>query len=135
MKGWGTRRSSYGSPTPLPDEARGTRSCVSVSRWLGVKRLEEPAAQAEAAAGPSAQEQTLARRFLLVVGAGYLLAQLVLFSYHRAPGWDESVYLSQVMPGAQAFFFAPSRARGIMLLIAPAARLGGTVGAVRLSLV
>jgi hypothetical protein len=97
--------------------------------------MEEPAAQAETATAPSAREQTLARRFLIVVGAGYLLVQLVLFSYHRAPGWDESVYLSQVMPGAKAFFFAPSRARGITLLIAPAAGLGGTVGAVRLSLV
>jgi hypothetical protein len=97
--------------------------------------VEDPAAQTETATGPSAREQTLARRFLLVLGAGYLLLQLVLFSYHRAPGWDESVYLSQVMPGAKAVLFAPFRARGITLLIAPAAKLGGTVGAVRLSLV
>jgi hypothetical protein len=102
---------------------------------LGVKRMEDPAAQAEIATEPSAREQRLARRFLVIVGGAYLLLQLVLFSYHRAPGWDESVYLSQILPGTKAMFFASFRARGITLLIAPAARLGGTVGAVRLSLV
>ena len=88
-----------------------------------------------AASGPSARERNFALLFLLAVGAVYLLVQLLLFSYHRAPGWDESVYLSQVMPGAKAAFFGAFRARGITLLIEPAARLGGTVGAVRLYLV
>jgi 4-amino-4-deoxy-L-arabinose transferase-like glycosyltransferase len=72
---------------------------------------------------------------LLGVGLAYLVAQLTLFSWHRAPGWDEAVYLSQVMPGTKAVFFAPSRARGITLLVAPAAKLFGTVGSVRLSLI
>lgn len=69
------------------------------------------------------------------MGLAYLGAQLTLFTWHRAPGWDEAVYLSQVMRGTKAVFFAPSRARGITLLIAPAAKLVGTVGSVRFSLV
>ena len=101
----------------------------------GSEPLADPAATEGTPAGPSTAEQALARRSLIVVGAGYLLVQLLLFSYHRAPGWDESVYLSQVMPGAKAAFFGAFRARGITLLIAPAAGLGGTVGAVRLYLV
>jgi hypothetical protein len=62
----------------------------------------------------------------------YLVAQLLLFDLHRAPSWDEAVYLSQVSPGLPATVFAPSRARGITLLVAPVALSGGSVEATRL---
>ena len=68
------------------------------------------------------------------MGAGYLLAQLVLFSARRAPSWDEAIYLSQVAPGARALAFAPNRARGISLLVAPVLQLGGSLTAVRIFL-
>jgi len=73
-------------------------------------------------------------RLLILVGAGFFAAQLTLFSVHRAPSWDEAVYLSQVTPGARAVFFAPSRARGITLLVAPVTGLGGSIAAVRVFL-
>jgi hypothetical protein len=73
-------------------------------------------------------------RWLIAVGAGFFAAQLLLFSVHRGPSWDEAVYLSQVTPGAHAVFFAPSRARGITLLVAPVAGLGGSIAAVRVFL-
>jgi hypothetical protein len=92
------------------------------------------AAHPDVSVGPTTREEALARRLLLGVGAGYLLVQLALFSFHRAPRWDEAVYLSQVMPGAKAQFFAPFRARGITLLIAPVTWWGGSVAAVRLFL-
>lgn len=76
----------------------------------------------------------MARRLLLVVGASYLVAQLLLFSSDRAPSWDEAVYLSQVTPGVHAIAFAPSRARGISLLVAPITMAGGSVAAVRMFL-
>ena len=79
-------------------------------------------------------EARLARRLLLVVGASYLVAQLLLFSPSRAPSWDEAIYLSQVTPGVHAIAFAPSRARGISLLVAPITMAGGSVAAVRLFL-
>ena len=78
-------------------------------------------------------EQVLAWRLLVAVGVAYLVAQFALFSFSRPPGWDESVYLSQVLPGRDLAFDA-WRARGITLLIAPVTVLGGSVGQVRLFL-
>jgi hypothetical protein len=76
----------------------------------------------------------MARRLLVVVGAAYLAAQLLLFSSNRAPSWDEAIYLSQVTPGVDAIAFAPSRARGISLLVSPITMTGGSIRAVRLFL-
>ncbi len=66
------------------------------------------------------------------MAAAFLLAQLLLFDPHRAPSWDEAVYLSQVSPGVHATVFAASRARGITLLAAPVTLAGGSVLWVRL---
>jgi hypothetical protein len=96
--------------------------------------VTDPAAHLDGTEGPTAREEAFARRLLVAVGAGYLLMQFVLFSFHRAPRWDEAVYLSQVMPGTKAQFFAPFRARGITLLIAPITWSGGSIAAVRLFL-
>lgn len=84
---------------------------------------------------PDEEEIATARRLVVLVGLGYLMAQLVLFSLDRAPGWDEAIYLSQVTPGAEPLLFAPSRARGITFLVAPVLQLGGSVAQVRLLLV
>ena len=40
------------------------------------------------------------------MGGAYLLAQVLLFSPHRAPSWDEAVYLSQVSPHVLRHAFA-----------------------------
>jgi hypothetical protein len=83
---------------------------------------------------PSATgEQVIAWRLLVAVGLAYLVAQVVLFSSSRPPGWDESIYLSQVTPGRDLAFDA-WRARGITLLVAPVTVLGGSVQQVRLFL-
>ena len=85
--------------------------------------------------GPTGSlDPRLARRLLLLVGAAYLVAQLLLFSPSRAPSWDEAIYLSQVTPGVHPIAFAPSRARGITFLVAPVAVVGGSVATVRLFL-
>jgi hypothetical protein len=76
----------------------------------------------------------MARRLLVGVGAAYLIAQLLLFSSNRAPSWDEAIYLSQVTPAVDAISFAPSRARGISLLVSPITMAGGSIQAVRVSL-
>jgi hypothetical protein len=76
----------------------------------------------------------MARSLLAAVSVSYLLAQLLLFTPDRAPSWDEAIYLSQVTPGVPAIAFAPSRARGISLLVAPITMAGGSVPAVRLFL-
>jgi hypothetical protein len=71
---------------------------------------------------------------LVLVALVYLVAQLTLFSLERAPSWDEAVYLSQVTPETTATVFAPSRARGIVALVAPLALTGLPLAAVRAGL-
>ena len=80
------------------------------------------------------RDARMARRLLVAVGVAYLVAQLLLFPPDRAPSWDEAIYLSQVTPGVHVIAFAPSRARGISLLVAPITMVGGSVPAVRLFL-
>jgi len=82
------------------------------------------------------------RPFLTVSGAGLILVccgsvvvQSMLLPHGRPPGWDESVYLSQVTPGAEAAFFAGWRARGITILIAPAISAGASLGELRIYLI
>ena len=95
-----------------------------------MRRRSEEAARPE---DRRSREEVLAWRLLMAVGVVYLVAQVALFSSSRPPGWDESVYLSQVMPGRDLAFDA-WRARGITLLIAPVTVLGGSVEQVRLFL-
>jgi hypothetical protein len=89
----------------------------------------------ERRAGPAGPwNGRIARGLLVVVGAAYLVAQVVLFSPDRAPAWDEAIYLSQVTPGVQPVAFAPSRARGVSFLVAPVTMAGGSVSMIRLFL-
>ncbi|HEU4355170.1 MAG TPA: hypothetical protein VFT27_06230 [Actinomycetota bacterium] len=71
---------------------------------------------------------------LAIVGVLFLVAQLTLFSVQRAPSWDEALYLSQVDPQIAAMRFSASRARGIVLLIAPLSVAGAGLGAIRIYL-
>jgi hypothetical protein len=57
-----------------------------------------------------------------------------VISVDRPPGWDESIYLSQVTPEAEAMFLPAFRARGITYLVAPVTVAGGSVEHVRLFL-
>lgn len=76
---------------------------------------------------PSDADIAGARRLILLVGIGYLIAQLVAFSLDRPPSWDEAIYLSQVAPGAEPLPFVPSRARGVTFLAIPVLQLGGSL--------
>jgi hypothetical protein len=78
--------------------------------------------------------QLLARRALVVLGLVYLVAQLAVVGTDRAPRWDESIYLSQVMPDMDGLYFVPWHSRGITLLVAPVTSLGGSLEEVRLFL-
>ena len=68
-----------------------------------------------------------ARSPFVAVGVAYVFLQLVTTNVRRAPSWDEAIYLSQVWRGAPALPFAPSRARGIALLVAPASWTSGSI--------
>ncbi len=85
--------------------------------------------------GADPSTKRAARRLVILVGAVYLVAQLLLFPRSRGPSWDEAVYLSQVTKGVPAVGFAPSRARGITLLVAPVTASGGSLATVRLFLI
>lgn len=71
---------------------------------------------------------------LALVGALFLVAQLTVFSHQRAASWDEALYLSQVDPEIPALRFTASRARGIVLLVAPLSLAGVGIGTIRVSL-
>ncbi|MFJ9907213.1 hypothetical protein ACIRVK_30720 [Streptomyces sp. NPDC101152] len=58
---------------------------------------------------------------LAAVAGCFTLAQLVLVRPDLGLGWDEVVYVSQVGRQAPAAFFSAPRARGVSLLVAPAA--------------
>ena len=70
-----------------------------------------------------------------VIAGASAVVQIVVGSLHRAPSWDEAIYLSQVTRGAVALPFAASRARGITALVAPLASVGAPLWLVRLALV
>lgn len=71
---------------------------------------------------------------LAIAGAFFLIAQLMLFSFRRAASWDEALYLSQVDPEVAALRFTASRARGIVLLVAPLSLAGAGLGEIRIYL-
>lgn len=79
-------------------------------------------------------ERTLAWRLVIVAVLAYVVAQLILIPISRPPGFDESIYLSQVTPDAEPGVFLAWRARGITLLVAPITWLSGSVTAVRVFL-
>ncbi|MEW1723495.1 hypothetical protein [Streptomyces sp. NPDC093109] len=71
---------------------------------------------------------------LVAVAAAYTLVQLALLVAGAGLGWDETVYVSQVSPGADAAFFSAPRARGITYLVAPLTALTPSVEALRVYL-
>lgn len=91
-------------------------------------------AQRSDESGHPARERAFAWRLLVVIGVAYVVAQVVLIPLSRPPAWDETIYLSQVMPGIDPMVFEAWRARGIPLLVAPVTLLGGSVEDVRLFL-
>jgi hypothetical protein len=95
---------------------------------------DDAAVRSEDRGGSPLKERSLAWRLLVAVGLGYLIVQAALIPFTRPPGWDESIYLSQVTPGIHPMIFFASRARGITLLVAPVTWLGGSVTDVRLFL-
>ncbi|HSH33842.1 MAG TPA: hypothetical protein VLB31_09485, partial [Actinomycetota bacterium] len=76
-----------------------------------------------------------ASRSVWVIAGASAAVQIVAGSLHRAPSWDEAIYLSQVTRGAAALPFVASRARGITVLVAPLASVGVPLWLMRLALV
>ncbi len=68
-----------------------------------------------------------------LVGAGALFALLTLLvtGLERQLRWDEVTYLAQVTPGQPDVWFGPQRARGMTVVLLPAALLGASTTLVR----
>lgn len=94
-----------------------------------------PEEREEELGGHSDRERALARGLVILIGVAYLVIHLLFIPRTWPPGWDESVYLSQVTPGIEGVFFNPWHARGITLIVAPITWLGGSVADVRLYLI
>jgi hypothetical protein len=73
-------------------------------------------------------------RWSVAVACLYLIVELVVLPLHIPPGRDEAVYLSQVTRSVPATPFVASRARGIVLLVAPFTLAGIPLTAVRMIL-
>jgi len=97
-------------------------------------RNRPPEEHREGLQAPSARERRLADGCLLAIGIVSLLLHVLLIPRDWPAGWDESVYLSQVTPGIEGYFFMAWHARGITLIVAPVTYLGGSVADVRLFL-
>ncbi|WP_172381094.1 hypothetical protein [Streptomyces sp. MNP-20] len=69
--------------------------------------------------------------WLALVALAYAALQLTLVVPHMGPGWDETVYLSQVDPHRPAAFFSAPRSRGITFLTAPVPGVTGSTTALR----
>ena len=94
----------------------------------------EPTERQDESEGHSDRERALARGLVIAIGVVYLVIHLLLIPRDWPAGWDESVYLSQVTPGIEGYFFNAWHARGITLIVAPVTALGGSVADVRLFL-
>jgi hypothetical protein len=94
----------------------------------------EPKESQEESERHTDRERTFARGLVVAIGVVYLLLHVFLIPRDWPAGWDESVYLSQVTPGIEGYFFNAWHARGITLIVAPVTSLGGSVADVRLYL-
>jgi hypothetical protein len=94
----------------------------------------EPGEREEGSGGHTSRERAFALGLVIAIGVVYLVVHLLFIPRDWPPGWDESVYLSQVTPGMEGVYFNPWHARGITLIVAPAAALGGSTSDVRLYL-
>lgn len=67
-----------------------------------------------------------------LVGAAYLVVQLLVVPLDRWWSWDEAAYVSQVSRGIHAAMFYPWQSRGVSFLVAPVALLGAPFVAIRI---
>lgn len=72
--------------------------------------------------------------WLFGVAAAFTVAVLVLNPLHQGFSWDETVYVSQISKHTPAMPWAPERARGMPLLVAPVTLITSSPTALRVYL-
>src|SRR6185503_9745767 len=113
----------------------GPRVAVAVLRGVRTSSCVVECSNACGHGKVASVQGSRASRSVWAIAGASAAVQAVVGSLHRAPSWDEAIYLSQVTRGAVALPFVASRARGITVLVAPLASLGAPLWLVRLALV
>src|SRR6516164_6330546 len=125
-----------GSPAARPDRPkvpRGAWRPTSVAEFVfhrqcGTQRPEGKHYGRQAA---PARTDLL---WLLGAAAAFMLAVLAVNPLHQGFIWDETVYVSQISKHTPAMPWAPERARGMPLLVAPVTLITGSPTALRVYL-
>ena len=124
------------SPAEKPDRLRAPRdACPPTSVATPISRRKGGTHRAE---GKHDGRQAVSARtdllWLLGVAAAFTVAVLALNPLHQGFSWDETVYVSQISKHTPGMPWAPERARGMPLLVAPVTLLTSSPAALRMYL-
>ena len=124
------------SPAEKPDRLRAPRdACPPTSVATPISRRKGGTHRAE---GKHDGRQAVSARtdllWLLGVAAVFTVAVLALNPLHQGFSWDETVYISQISKHTPSMPWAPERARGMPLLVAPVTLLTSSPAALRMYL-
>ena len=125
-----------GSPVERPDPLRASRDAwppTSVATPISRRHGGTHRAQAKRD-GRQAVPARTDLLWLLGVAAAFTVAVLALNPLHQGFSWDETVYVSQISKHTPSMPWAPERARGMPLLVAPVTLLTSSPAALRLYL-
>jgi len=125
-----------GAPAERPDRLRAPRDAwPPTSVAAPISRRQGGTHRAE---GKHGGRQAVPGRtdllWLLGVAAAFTVAVLALNPLHQGFSWDETVYVSQISKHAPGMPWAPERARGMPLLVAPVTLLTSSPAALRVYL-
>jgi hypothetical protein len=132
----GRRAIRPGSPAERPDRLRVPRaSWRPASRAtltsLPLDGTQRPEGKHDGRQAAPARTDLL---WLLGVAAAFTVAVLALNPLHQGFSWDETVYVSQISKHTPAMPWAPERARGMPLLVAPVTLMTSSPTALRVYL-
>lgn len=131
----GSPAAGPGSPVERPDRLRVPRAAwPATSMATPVSRPQGGPARPGKHDGRQAVPARTDLLWLLGVAAAFTVAVLTLNPLHQGFSWDETVYVSQISKHTPAMPWAPERARGMPLLVAPVTLITSSPTALRVYL-
>ena len=123
-------------PAERPDSPRAPQdACPPTSVATPISRRQGGTHRAEGKHdGRQAVPAPVDLLWLLGVAVAFTVAVLALNPVHQGFSWDESVYVSQISKHTPGMPWAPERARGMPLLVAPVTLLTSSPAALRVYL-
>ena len=125
-----------GSPAARPDRPRVPRGAwlpTSVAKLVSRRQCGTQRPEGKHG-GRQAVPARTGLLWLLGAAAAFTVAVLALNPLHQGFGWDETVYVSQISKHTPAMPWAPERARGMPLLVAPVTLITSSPTALRVYL-